>query len=30
MAQIDLKNATIKFQDGASEELEINVGERVI
>lgn len=27
MAQIDLKNATIKFKDGGSEELEVKVGE---
>lgn len=27
MAQIDLKNATIKFKDGGSEELEIQIGE---
>jgi hypothetical protein len=27
MAQIDLKNATIKFKDGGSEELEVKIGE---
>jgi hypothetical protein len=27
MAQIDLKNATIKFKDGGTEELEIKIGE---
>jgi hypothetical protein len=30
MAQIDIKQATIKFKDGGSNELEINVGEGTV